>query len=118
MGKQDRLTDEFKRDAVAQVVDRGYAVREVAKRLGIITKSIYTWQRLFPGPVKVFQEVDAQADEIRRLKRDLMRVTEAREQSTPSMAAYASPSAGAKAPPLMPGSSWMPSNRQSMTVVR
>jgi transposase len=91
MGKQDRLTDEFKRDAVAQVVDRGYAVREVAKRLGIITKSIYTWQRLFPGPVKVFQEVDAQADEIRRLKRDLMRVTEERDilkracQWTPSV---------------------------------
>ena len=30
-----RFTDEFKRDAVAQVVDRGYAVREVAGRLGI-----------------------------------------------------------------------------------
>jgi transposase len=47
MGKQDRFTDEFKRDAVAQVVDRGYPVREVAERLGISTKSIYTWQRLF-----------------------------------------------------------------------
>ena len=35
MGKQDRFTDEFKRDAVAQVVDRGYPVREVAERLGI-----------------------------------------------------------------------------------
>ena len=46
MGKQDRFTDEFKRDAVAQVVDRGYPVREVAERLGISTKSIYTWQRL------------------------------------------------------------------------
>ena len=35
MGKQDRFTDEFIRDAVAQVVDRGYPVREVAERLGI-----------------------------------------------------------------------------------
>jgi transposase len=76
MGKQDRFTDEFKRDAVAQVVDRGYPVREVAERLGISTKSIYTWQRLFSRPVKVIQEVDAQADEIRRLKRDLARVTD------------------------------------------
>ena len=54
-------------------------VREVAERLGISTKSIYTWQRLFSRPVKVIQEVDAQADEIRRLKRDLARVTSGRD---------------------------------------
>jgi len=29
-----RFTDEFKRDAVAQVVDRGYSVAEVSERLG------------------------------------------------------------------------------------
>ena len=34
MGKQDRFMDEVKRDPVAQVVDRGYPVREVAERLG------------------------------------------------------------------------------------
>ena len=79
MGKQDRFTDEFKRDTVAQVVGRGYPVREVAERLGISTKSIYTWQKLFSRPAKVIQEVDAQADEIRRLKRDLARVTEERD---------------------------------------
>ena len=74
-----KFTDEFKRDAVAQVEDRGYPVREVAERLGVSTKSIYTWQRLFSRPAKVIQEVDAQADEIRRLKRDLARVTEERD---------------------------------------
>jgi hypothetical protein len=35
-----KFTDELKRDAVAQVVDRGYPVREVAERLGVSTKSI------------------------------------------------------------------------------
>ena len=76
-----KFTDEFKRDAVAQVVDRGYPVREVAERLGVSTKSIYTWQKQkqFSRPAKVIQEVDAQADEIRRLKRDLLRVTEERD---------------------------------------
>ena len=49
----NKFTDEFKRDAAAQVVDRGYPVREVAERLGISTKSIYTWQRLFSRPTKV-----------------------------------------------------------------
>ena len=50
MGKQERFTDEFKRDAVAQVVDRGYSVREVTKRLGISTRSIYTCISYFRGP--------------------------------------------------------------------
>ena len=75
----NKFTDEFKRDAVAQVEDRGYPVREVAERLGVSTKSIYTWQKQFSRPSKVIQEVDAQADEIRRLKRDLARVTEERD---------------------------------------
>ena len=38
MNKGIRFTDEFKQDAVAQVVERGYAVSEVAERLGISTK--------------------------------------------------------------------------------
>ncbi len=38
----NKFTEEFRRDAVAQVADRGYAVREVAERLGISTKSIYS----------------------------------------------------------------------------
>ena len=75
----NKFTDEFKRDAVAQVEDRGYPVREVAERLGVSTKSIYTWQKQFSRPATVIQEVDAQADEIRRLKRDLARVTEERD---------------------------------------
>lgn len=75
-----KFTDEFKRDAVAQVEDRGYPVREGAERLGRgSTKSIYTWQKQFSRPAKVIQEVDAQADEIRRLKRDLAKVTEERD---------------------------------------
>ncbi len=47
MSKGIRFTDEFKQDAVAQVVERGYAVSEVAERLGISTKSLYTWRAQF-----------------------------------------------------------------------
>lgn len=47
--------------------------------LGVSTKSIYMWQKQFSRPAKVIQEADAQADEIRRLKRDLARVTEERD---------------------------------------
>ena len=45
-----RFTDEFKRDAVAQVVDRGYSVAEVSEQLGISTKSLYTWKAQFSQP--------------------------------------------------------------------
>ncbi|MCR8826969.1 hypothetical protein [Pseudosulfitobacter koreensis] len=47
------MTDEFKRDAVASVEDRGYPMHAVAERLKISTKSTYTRQRLFSRPVKV-----------------------------------------------------------------
>ena len=100
-----KFTDEFKRDAVAQVEDRGYPVREVAERLGVSTKSIYTWQKQFSRPAKVVQKVDAQADEIRRLKRDLLRVTEVRDilkEATAYFAMVSPPSRGCKHP--LPGS--------------
>jgi transposase len=78
MNKGIRFTDEFKRDAVAQVVERGYAVSEVAERLGVSTKSLYTWKTQFSKPAGVRAEVLDQAAEIRRLKRELARVTEER----------------------------------------
>jgi transposase len=46
MSKGIRFADEFKQDAVAQVVERGCPVSEVAERLGISTKSLYTWKVL------------------------------------------------------------------------
>jgi transposase len=55
---------------VAQVVDRGYAVKEVAARLGISTKSLYTWKAEFSKPAKVRREDDAVATELRRVKAD------------------------------------------------
>jgi transposase len=34
MGKVN-FSDDFKRDAIAQITERGYAVAEVSKRLGV-----------------------------------------------------------------------------------
>ncbi len=34
MSTRIRFTEEFKRDAIAQVIDHGYSVQEVAGRLG------------------------------------------------------------------------------------
>lgn len=63
---------------MAQVVERGYAVSEVAERLGISTKSLYTWKAQFAKPPRARSEVAEQAAEIKRLKRELARVTEER----------------------------------------
>ena len=78
MSKGIRFTDEFKRDAVARVVERGYAVSEVAVRLGISTKSLYTWKTQFSKSPRLRAEGSEQAAEIKRLKRELARVTEER----------------------------------------
>jgi len=77
MGKGIRYTDEFKRDAVGQVKERGYSVKDVSERLGICTKSMYDWIKKFhydePEPRA------EQAGEVRRLRAELRRVTEERD---------------------------------------
>jgi len=74
-----RYTEEFKRDAVAQVTERGYSVREVADRHGISTKSLYDWKKLFHKPEPQRYREAAETAEIRRLKAELARVTEERD---------------------------------------
>lgn len=76
MGKV-HFTDEFKRDAVAQIVERGYSVAEVSKRLGVSQHSLYGWKKKYSGPKGAVE--DNRDAEIRRLKRDLARVTEERD---------------------------------------
>ncbi|MGC1428913.1 MAG: transposase [Albidovulum sp.] len=65
MNKVTRFTDEFKWDAVAQIVERGCAVSEVADRLGISPKSLYTWKAQFSKPPHVRADVLDQATEIK-----------------------------------------------------
>ena len=48
--KGKRYTDEFKKEAVKQVTDRGYSVSEVAKRLGTTTHSLYLWLKKYGDP--------------------------------------------------------------------
>ena len=38
-----RYPEEFKNEAVKQVIDRGYSVFSVATRLDITTHSLYAW---------------------------------------------------------------------------
>lgn len=74
-----RYTDEFKRDAVAQVKERGYTVKDVSERLGICTKSMYDWIKKFHELGPESTDTSDQAQENRRLKAELRRVTEERD---------------------------------------
>jgi transposase len=44
------FSDEFKRDAVAQITERGYPVGKVSKPLGVSTHSLYAWKSKYAKP--------------------------------------------------------------------
>ncbi|HCT5898989.1 IS3 family transposase (plasmid) [Klebsiella quasipneumoniae] len=74
-----RYPEEFKTEAVKQVVDRGYSVASVATRLDITTHSLYAWIKKYgPDSSTNKEQSDAQA-EICRLQKELKRVTDERD---------------------------------------
>ena len=74
-----RYTEEFKLEAVKQVMERQHPVAEVSVRLGVSQHSLYQWLKRHGQPAEVRQEQQSQASEIRRLKAELKRVTEERD---------------------------------------
>ena len=77
--KGKRYADEFKKEAVKQVTERGYSVSDVAKRLGTTTHSLYLWLKKYgePNPRQA-DKADLSAENA-RLKVDLKRMTEERD---------------------------------------
>jgi transposase len=71
------FSEDFKRDAVVQIIERGYPVAEVSRRLGVSQHSLYAWKKKFAA--KKGASSDDRDAEIRRLKRELARVTEERD---------------------------------------
>jgi transposase len=66
---KSNFSDEFKRDAVRQITERGYPVSEVSQRLGVSQHSLYEWKKKvssMPGG-----QGSDQSEEIRQLKREL-----------------------------------------------
>ena len=78
MGTGIRYSDEFKQEAVNQVVIHGYSVSDVSKRLGISTKSLYDWMKVFSKPAKERESEQDMKAEIARLKRELKRTQQER----------------------------------------
>ncbi|ECC3860994.1 IS3 family transposase [Salmonella enterica subsp. enterica] len=74
-----RYPEEFKIEAVKQVVDRGYSVSSVATRLDITTHTLYARIKKYgPDSSTNKEQSDAQA-EILRLQKELKRVTDERD---------------------------------------
>ncbi|MFT4672058.1 MAG: transposase [Arenicella sp.] len=74
-----RYTEEFKIEAVKQVVERNYKISDVADRLGVTTKSIHNWIDKYAKPSSQHETIDTQQDELRKLRAQLRRVTEERD---------------------------------------
>jgi putative transposase len=86
MGKGN-FSDDFKRDAVRQITERGYRVAEVSQRLGVSQPSLYVGKKLLGKPPGASEA--EQAAEVRRLKRELVRVTEERDNLKKAAAYFA-----------------------------
>ena len=74
---KSNFSEDFKRDAVRQITERGYPVAEVSQRLGVSPHSLYEWKKKFSSTSG--NQGSDQADEIRQLKKELARVTEERD---------------------------------------
>jgi transposase len=79
MGTGIRYSAEFKQEAVNQIVVHGYDVADVAKRLGVSTKSLYKWQKELAKPAQKRQEEQELQAEVARLKRELKRTQQERD---------------------------------------
>lgn len=78
----ERYTQEFKIAAVKQITQEGHSIPDVARRLGITTKSLYNWRASYGDSAPEYeanQANQAQEGELKRLKAELKRVTQERD---------------------------------------
>lgn len=78
-----RYADEFKSEAVKQVVERGFTVVDVAARIGVPKHTLYSWVQAArikgQAPAVGADAGNRDSAEVRRLKAELKRVTEERD---------------------------------------
>ena len=78
---KSKFPDEFKEEAVKQVIERGYTPSDVAKRLGISVQSLYKWVKQYSPSAT--DRYEAELKEVRRenlkLKAELRRAQEERD---------------------------------------
>jgi transposase len=91
--KRKSYSREFKIEAVRLIIEKGYSIAEASRNLGIEYSVLRRWKKqladdplhAFPGKGKL-KESD---EEMRRLKRELDRVTEERDILKKALAYFA-----------------------------
>ena len=79
MGRGQRFTEEFRVEAVRQVTERGFGVKDVSERLGVSPYSLYQWIKRYGVPTEQRLVKEDQASRIKGLEAELRRVTEERD---------------------------------------
>jgi transposase len=74
-----KYSPEFKAEAVRQITQRGYSVREVSDRIGVSTHSLYKWLKAAKPAQADSDELTRSKMEIQKLKAELRRVQEERD---------------------------------------
>ena len=93
MGRSKRKFEaEFKAEAVRLVRSQGRSVADVARSLGIHVNTLHTWVKELPGdgarvPRRSHRNADSEA--VRKLERELKRVTEERDILKKAVAFFA-----------------------------
>ena len=85
-------SEEFRRDAVKQVVENGYGIMETSERLGMHHDSLRNWIKKYKSPQaqKEAKKTEDSQAEIKRLQKELKRVTEERDILKKAAAYFAS----------------------------
>ena len=74
-------SEEFKIEAVKQVTKNGYSIKDTADRLGVHPDSLRNWIKKLESPEAILKHkiLDESQAEIKKLHRELKRVTEERD---------------------------------------
>ncbi len=74
-------SEEFRIEAVKQVTKNGYSINDTAERLGIHPDSLRNWIKRLESPqaIEKHKILDSSNAEIKKLQKELKRVTEERD---------------------------------------
>ena len=91
--KRKSYNREFKVEAVRLITEKGYSIAEASRNLGVEYSVLRRWkQQLTAGPQDAFPgkgRLKATDEDMRRLKRELERVTEERDILKKALAYFA-----------------------------
>ena len=74
-------SEEFRTEAVKQVTKNGYSINDTAERLGVHVDSLRSWIKRLESPqaIEKHKILDESQAEIKKLQKELKRVTEERD---------------------------------------